>query len=592
LVPYDVRGLANAMGGDAATAALLDAHFQVLNAGPRSANFYMGNEPGEEAPWTYDFIGEPFQTQSVVRRIQTQLFTDTPGGIPGNDDAGSLSSWYVLSALGLYPDIPGVGGFVIGSPLFQRAKVTLETGQTLIISAPNAADSNPYVQGLSVNGNATTSTWLPLDTILNSPKTRLTFTLGPTPSSWGTGPADAPPSFDLPFGFTDSDIGSPSQTGSASFDWPSGMWTVSGGGSGISGTSDWFHGRKHGDRGNRPSGSGISGTSDKFHYASRTWSGDAMIIAEVTGITNTNDGAQAGVMFRDSPAADSMHVALVATQANGVVLEWRDTTGGDSGMAVVSGVPAPSASNPVWVELIKSGTSYSGFYSTDGSDWIPVGAPVAVSFSNSVYLAGLAVTANNDSALNTATFLNVRVAAPGSPLDLSGSFNRTGIVDDGSTFSNMGGIDGVGFALSEALVGTGLTWNGMVFNLGAVGSNNVVSAAGQTIPVPQGSYTTFQMLALAVNGDQLNQTFLVTYTDGTTQTFTQSISDWATPQGFLGESQVLTMPYRDKFDGTMDSGRNHFIYGYRFALFTTKTVQSITLPSDGNVEVLAIDVAS
>ena len=568
LVPYDVRGLADAMGGDAATAALLDAHFQALNAGPSSANFYMGNEPGEEAPWTYDFIGEPFQTQSVVRRIQTQLFTDTPGGIPGNDDAGSLSSWYVFSALGLYPDIPGVGGFVIGSPLFPRAKVTLETGQTLIISALNAADSNPYVQSLSVNGNATTSTWLPLDTILNSPRTQLTFTLGPTPSSWGTGPADAPPSFDLPFGFTDSDIGSPSQAGSASFDWPTGTWTVSG------------------------SGAGIAGTSDQFHYASRNWSGDATIIAEVTGITNTDDGAQAGVMFRDSPSADSMEVALVATQADGVVLEWRDATGGDTATEVVSGVPAPSASNPVWVELIKSGTSYSGFYSTDGSNWIPVGGPVTVSFSNDVFLAGLAVTANNDSALNTATFVNVSVAAPATPLDLSGNFNRMGIVDDGSTFSRTGGIDGVGFAVSEALVGAGLTWNGVVFYLGAAGSNDVISAAGQTIPVPQGSYTTFQMLALAVTGSQFNQTFLVTYTDGTTQTFTQSISDWATPQRFLGESQVQTMPYRDKFDGTIDSARNLFIYGYSFGLFTTKTVQSITLPSDGKVEVLAIDLMS
>jgi predicted alpha-1,2-mannosidase len=568
LVPYDVRGLANAMGGDAATAALLDAHFQALNAGPQSANFYMGNEPGEEAPWTYDFIGEPFQTQSVARRIQTQLFTDTPGGIPGNDDAGSLSSWYVFSALGLYPDIPGVGGFVIGSPLFPRAKVTLETGQTLIISAANAADSNPYVQSLSVNGNGTTSTFLPLDTILNSPRTQLSFTLGPTPSSWGTGPADAPPSFDLPFGFTDSDIGSPSQTGSASFDWPTGTWTVSGG------------------------GSGISGTSDQFNYASRNWSGDATIIAAVTGITNTDDGAQAGVMFRDSPSADSMEVAVVATQADGVVLEWRDATGGDTGMEVVSGVPAPTASNPVWVELIKSGPSYSGFYSTDGSDWLPVGTPVTVSFSSSVNQAGLAVTANNDGALNTATFLNVRVAAPSAPLDLSGSFNRTGIVDDGSTFSSTGGIDGVGFALSEELVGASLTWNGMVFYLGPAGSDDVVSASGQTIPVPQGSYTTFQMLALGVNGNQLNQTFMVTYTDGTTQTFTQSISDWATPQSFLGESQVLKMPYRDKFDGTMDSSKNYFIYGYSFGLFTTKTVQSITLPNDGKVEVLAIDVVS
>jgi hypothetical protein len=100
------------------------------------------------------------------------------------------------------------------------------------------------------------------------------------------------------------------------------------------------------------------------------------------------------------------------------------------------------------------------------------------------------------------------------------------------------------------------------------------------------------MLALGVNGNHLDQTFVVTYTDGTTQTFTQSISDWATPQSFLGESQVLSMPYRDRFDGTMDGARNFHLYGYSFALYTTRTVQSITLPSDGNVEVLAIDAVS
>jgi predicted alpha-1,2-mannosidase len=563
LVPYDVRGLADAIGGNSATAARLDAHFQSLNAGPSSANFYMGNEPGEEAPWTYDFIGEPYQTQAVVRRIQTQLFTNTPGGIPGNDDAGSLSSWYVFSALGIYPDVPGVGGFVIGSPLFRYTKVTLETGQALIISAPDAADGNPYVQSLSVNGSATTSTWLSVDTILNNSNTELQFALGSTASSWGTGPADAPPSFNLPYGYTDGDIGSPGQTGGAAYDWPSGRWIVSGG------------------------GSGISGTSDQFHYAIRSWSGDGTLVAEVTGITNTDDGARAGVMFRDSSAADSPFVSVTATQSDGVVLEWRDVSG-DSGNVVVAGVPAPDASSPVWVKLIKSGTSYTGFYSTDGSDWLQVGAPVTVSFSNSTYLAGLAVTANNDSALNTATFTNVGAL----PVDLSGSYNRTGIVNDGATFSGTGGIDGDGFAVSAAVVGGSLTWNGTTFYLGAAGSSNVVSAAGQTIDVPPGNYTMLRLLALGVNGNQPNQTFTVTYTDGTTQTFTQSISDWATPQGYLGESQVLTMPYRDKYDGTTDRVRNHYIYGYSFALYSDKTVQSITLPDDGNVEVLAIDLVS
>src|SRR5262249_21539598 len=122
------------------------------------------------------------------------------------------------------------------------------------------------------------------------------------------------------------------------------------------------------------------------------------------------------------------------------------------------------------------------------------------------------------------------------------------------------------------------------------GTNDVVSAGGQTIGLPQGSYTTLKMLALGVNGNRPNRTFVVNYTDGTTQPFTQSVSDWATPQGYAGESRVLTMPYRDKHDGTIDGVKNHYIYGYSFALDSTRTVQSITLPNDANVEMLALNL--
>jgi putative alpha-1,2-mannosidase len=115
-----------------------------------------------------------------VRNIQTQLFTNTPGGLPGNDDAGALSSWYVFSALGLYPIVPGVGGFVLGSPLFPSATINLENGQQINIRGINASVQNPYVQGLTLNGVSTTSLWLPFSAIRNG--AALVFTLGSTPS--------------------------------------------------------------------------------------------------------------------------------------------------------------------------------------------------------------------------------------------------------------------------------------------------------------------------------------------------------------------------------------------------------------------------
>src|SRR5262249_42459364 len=139
--------------------------------------------------------------QEVVRRIQMGLFTPLPSGIPGNDDAGSLSSWYVFSALGLYPELPGTGGFVIGSPLFRSITMNLPGGHTVRINAPNAADDRPYVQRMQINGVRNTSLWLPVDVLLDNPATTLLFDLGSTPNTlWGSDPEDAPPSFDSPDG--------------------------------------------------------------------------------------------------------------------------------------------------------------------------------------------------------------------------------------------------------------------------------------------------------------------------------------------------------------------------------------------------------
>ena len=171
-------------------------------------------------------------------------------------------------------------------------------------------------------------------------------------------------------------------------------------------------------------------------------------------------------------------------------------------------------------------------------------------------------------------------------MDLGGSFNRTGIVGDSSTFSSTGGLDGGGAALSSNLLGTSQTWNGTPFTIGAAGSSDVVSATGQTIGLPAGQYASLQFLAAAVNGSQANQTFTVTYSDSTTATFTQSISDWYTPQNYSGESTAVTMSYRDRSNGTKDS-RPFYVYGYSFRLDAAKTVSSITLPNDANVELLS-----
>ena len=109
---------------------------------------------------------------------------------------------------------------------------------------------------------------------------------------------------------------------------------------------------------------------------------------------------------------------------------------------------------------------------------------------------------------------------------------------------------------------------------------------GRPSPCRRATTLTLELLATGVNGSQPNQTFTVTYTDGTTATFTQSISDWAIPQGYAGESTALTTSYRDTSSGTKQAEPFN-VYEYTFALNPTKTVRSLTLPEDANVEVLA-----
>lgn len=195
MVTFNLRGLFDQMGGNSAVVSRLDMFFSKLNDGPNSPYAFMGNEPTVEVPWEYDFAQAPSHTQDVVRRIETQLFKNTPGGLPGNDDGGELSSWYVFATIGLYPEITAIGGFVIGSPLFTSITLSLSGGHTLRINAPEASDVQPYVQSLKLNGNPTTSLWLPWITVQNG--ATLDFTLGSSPSSWGSSPQDAPPSYPL-----------------------------------------------------------------------------------------------------------------------------------------------------------------------------------------------------------------------------------------------------------------------------------------------------------------------------------------------------------------------------------------------------------
>jgi len=166
----------------------------------------------------------------------------------------------------------------------------------------------------------------------------------------------------------------------------------------------------------------------------------------------------------------------------------------------------------------------------------------------------------------------------------SGGYNVYGIYTDGTSFTT-GGLDNDGNAYSSNLLGSSLSWNGTVFTFGPTNSPDAYSS--ETITLPAGRYSTLNLLATGVDGNQTSQTFTVTYTDGTTTTITQSLSDWYTPQSYSGESTALSTTYRDTSSGTEDN-RTFNLYGYSFAINSSKIVQSLTLPNNRDVVVLAV----
>lgn len=194
MIPFNVRGLINGMGGDQKFISYLDDLFTELNVGPIIAHDWHGNQPSFQNPWIYDYAHAPWKTQQVVRRIQAGLYTDAPSGSPGNDDGGELSSWYVWSVLGMYPITPGTADLALGSPMFPHTVVHRGNGTTITINGLGAAPDAPYVQELKLDGSAWPKAYLPPSLIEHGGT--LDFTLGTVPNKdWATGANAAPPTY-------------------------------------------------------------------------------------------------------------------------------------------------------------------------------------------------------------------------------------------------------------------------------------------------------------------------------------------------------------------------------------------------------------
>ncbi len=190
MVPHNLGALITLMGGPATAIQRLDHHFTELNGGLSRPYFYIGNEPEHNVPWTYNFARKPAGTSDAVRRIMTESFTTGAGGLPGNDDLGATSAWYVWSAMGFYPVTPGADTLAVHGALFPSVLIQRPTGN---ITVTGGSAANRYVQSLTVNGTAVGRNWFRYGDIGGGGT--VAFTMGAAPSSWGTGAGDVPPSF-------------------------------------------------------------------------------------------------------------------------------------------------------------------------------------------------------------------------------------------------------------------------------------------------------------------------------------------------------------------------------------------------------------
>lgn len=194
---HDVQGLIDLMGGKKAFAAKLDSVFtlppvfddsyygqviheiremQIANMG----QYAHGNQPIQHMIYLYNYANEPWKTQYWVRETMNRMYLPTPDGYCGDEDNGQTSAWYVFSALGFYPVTPATDEYILGAPLFKRAKINLPSGKEIVLNAPNNSNENRYIERLRVNGADYNKNFLKHDALIKG--LTINFDMGNTPN--------------------------------------------------------------------------------------------------------------------------------------------------------------------------------------------------------------------------------------------------------------------------------------------------------------------------------------------------------------------------------------------------------------------------
>ena len=197
---HDLSGHIKLLGGSQKFCTRLDSLFYTTTKPKGIADvdvtgligqYAHGNEPSHNIAYQYNYGGQPWKAQKVARRIMTQLYSDKPNGLCGNDDCGQMSAWYVFSCLGFYPVCPGSNQYAIGSPLADKAILHCDNGKKFTITTINNSNKNIYIQSARLNGVNYTKSYITYQDIMKGGE--LEFTMGPQPNeAWGSGKEDLP----------------------------------------------------------------------------------------------------------------------------------------------------------------------------------------------------------------------------------------------------------------------------------------------------------------------------------------------------------------------------------------------------------------
>ncbi len=198
--PQDLTGHMKLLGGKEKLAAFLDSLFTASTklTGHKQPDitgligqYVHGNEPSHQIAYEYNYAGQPWKTQSMVRRIMNEMYRDQPDGLSGNEDCGQMSAWYIFSALGFYPVCPGSEQYAIGSPVVENATIHLENGKLFSVTAKNNTKENVYIQSAKLNGKDYSKSYITFEDIIKGGTLELQMSNTPN-TNWGSDDSDVP----------------------------------------------------------------------------------------------------------------------------------------------------------------------------------------------------------------------------------------------------------------------------------------------------------------------------------------------------------------------------------------------------------------